>query len=233
MKERRSVITFPHVGDADVAAHREEHRPKSAIVFLHGLGDKPESWQESIEWLGGKIGNTKAVCLAAPLQPITKNNGELLTAWCDALGQWPLTPESPSDIKGLLRSVQTVHEEVRKLIAEGIPSERIIIGGFSQGAATATLATLLFDQKLGGGLNLSGWLATCSNVQVHPANQSTPLFWAHGATDEVIAPECQAAGVAALKAAGVSVIAKEYAFGHDSNEAEFDDILAFLKERLQ
>jgi hypothetical protein len=101
-KTLRSVITFPHAGDAEVAAHRAEHL-RGAIVFLHGLGDKPSSWEESVQWLAGKI-NAKAiktVCPAAPTLAITKNDGERMTAWCDVYEPWPLTTKSRDDTKGL------------------------------------------------------------------------------------------------------------------------------------
>lgn len=43
-------------------------------------------------------------------------------------------------------------------IKNGIPSERIIIGGFSQGGATALYTTLTSPHKFGGVLALSTWL---------------------------------------------------------------------------
>ncbi len=43
--------------------------------------------QESVEWLCGKVGaNMQAVCPAAPSKPITKNKGEVMTAWCVLFG---------------------------------------------------------------------------------------------------------------------------------------------------
>jgi hypothetical protein len=101
-KTLRSVVTFPHKGDAEVAAHRAQHHQKAAIVFLHGLDGKPSDWQESVEWLAGKLGpNTQAVCPAAPVAAITKNQGEKMTAWCDVYEPWPLTLSSRDDIDGL------------------------------------------------------------------------------------------------------------------------------------
>jgi S-(hydroxymethyl)glutathione dehydrogenase/alcohol dehydrogenase len=105
-KTLRTVITFDHKGDAEVAAHRAKvmNQEKSAIVFMHGLGDSPAGWQESIDWLAGKFPNCKGICPAAPKAPITKNKGEIMTAWCDVFEPWPLTPTSRDDEKGLLAS---------------------------------------------------------------------------------------------------------------------------------
>jgi dienelactone hydrolase len=61
-----------------------------------------------------------------------------MTAWCDVYEPWPLTTKPRDDTKGLEASVEDIHEIIDKLVSDGIPSERIIVGGFSQGAATAT-----------------------------------------------------------------------------------------------
>jgi hypothetical protein len=66
-KTLRSVITFPHAGVAEVAAHRAEHL-RGAIAFLHGLGDKPPSWEEFVQWLAGKV-NAKAIKTVLPRCP--------------------------------------------------------------------------------------------------------------------------------------------------------------------
>jgi S-(hydroxymethyl)glutathione dehydrogenase/alcohol dehydrogenase len=232
-KTLRTVVTFPHAGDAEVAAHRAKHAKKSALIFLHGLGDEPASWQGSMEWLGGKIGgDVAAVCPAAPVEAITKSGGEKMAAWCDVYADWPLTPASKDDMAGLAKSVATVHAAVDKLVADGVPAERIIVGGFSQGAATATLATYAYGKKLGGCLNLSGWLPEAKTFACGAANTATPIFWGHGAKDAVVAFENQAAGAAALAALGVPVVSRQYGFEHDSSEAEFDDVLWFLRSRL-
>jgi len=233
-KTLRSIITFPHEGDAEVAAHRTKHRQKSALVFLHGLDDKPDSWQESIEWLAGKVGpNSQAVCPAAPVMAITKNNGEKMTAWCDVLEAWPLTLKSKDDSEGLKASVALVHAQIDKLIAEGVPAERIIIGGFSQGAATATLATYTYNKRLGGCLNLSGWLPDRATFTASVESKSTPLFWGHGKSDKVISVEMQAAGAEVLESQGVTVTSKQYDIEHDTSEAEFSDVLTHIRFALR
>jgi predicted esterase len=230
-KSLRSVITFPHKNDAEVATHRAAHHPKSAIVFLHGLGDVPASWQGSVEWLGSKVGpNCLAVCPAAPVLPITKNGGETMPAWCDVFEPWPLIPSSKDDSAGLSASVSAIHAVLDGLVADGVPAERIIVAGFSQGAATATLSTYTYPKKLAGCINLSGWLPNRDTfaAQLRSENSSTPLFWGHGTQDDVVAFANQAVGVETLSASGISVTAKQYEIGHDSNEDEFADLLHFI-----
>lgn len=233
-KTLRSVVTFPHTGDKEVAEHRNKF--KSAIVFMHGLDDSPSGWQESIEWLGGKIGGCQAVCPAAPIATITKNKGvnDKMTAWCDVYEPWPLTLLSRDDEKGLSQSVASIHAVLKQLEADGIPSHRIIVGGFSQGAAVATLATYRYPNKLGGCLNLSGWVPSRDSFAsgVCAANKDTPIFWAHGNTDEIIVCDLQKAGCDALRTAGIPVTDKQFPIGHTTSEDEFDAILKFLQTRL-
>lgn len=235
-KSLRTVITFPHKDDAEVAAHRlsMSNQQKSAIVFMHGLDDAPASWQESIDWLAGKFPNCKAICPAAPSVPITKNNGEKMTAWCDVYEAWPLTVSSRDDEKGLLSSVESVHQIINKLVSDGVPSNRIILGGFSQGAAIATLATYSYPQTLGGCVNLSGWLPLRDSwSKLHlAANKSTPCFWGHGSADDVISFELQKVGCELLEKAGVPVTACQFDFAHTTSEEEFDGFLTFLRRNF-
>lgn len=228
-KTLRSVVTFPHEGDEEVLVHRQRHYKQAAIVFLHGLGGSPADWKGSCEWLAGKVGpNCQVVCPAAPTRAISKNNGEQMPGWCDVYAAWPLTTSSQDDTKGLSDSVASVHAVLDRLVAEGVPSERIIVAGFSQGAATATLATYSYGKRLAGCLNISGWLANRGSFAPNAENKATPIFWGHGRRDDVIAFENQAAGAAVLTAAGVPVLAKDYDVDHDASEAEMGDILHWL-----
>lgn len=47
----------------------------------------------------------------------------------------------------------------------GIPNNRIFLGGFSQGAATALLTGLTSPLKLGGLIAMSGYLPLASKIE--------------------------------------------------------------------
>lgn len=52
------------------------------------------------------------------------------------------------DVDGILKSVELLHSIVDEQVEKGVPSERIVIGGFSQGGAIALLVrTHLFFGK--------------------------------------------------------------------------------------
>ena len=43
------------------------------------------------------------------------------------------------DVDGILKSVEHLHSIIDEQIKKGVPSERIVVGGFSQGGAIALL----------------------------------------------------------------------------------------------
>ena len=69
-----------------------------------------------------------------------------------------LDPSDPEDEEGIRKAAQNVHSMINDEIAAGIPSNRIIIGGFSQGGALALFSALTYPQPLAGIIALSTWL---------------------------------------------------------------------------
>lgn len=53
--------------------------------------------------------------------------------------------DTREDESGMLSSVEKVHGIIQEQIEKGINSERIILGGFSQGGAVALLVQTHFD----------------------------------------------------------------------------------------
>jgi predicted esterase len=75
-----------------------------------------------------------------------------------------------------------VMELVKAEIAAGTPSEKILIGGFSQGAAITYYTVYASEIKLGGAIALSGYLPLAPKFEsrIDNTNIDTPLFAAHG-----------------------------------------------------
>lgn len=73
--------------------------------------------------------------------------------------------ESLADLSALIRAEREA----------GILSERIVLGGFSQGAALAVLGSLTGEDRVGGVASLSGYLPLQWKVlKVSSVIQSTP-----------------------------------------------------------
>ncbi|CAB9502278.1 protein thioesterase 1 [Seminavis robusta] len=212
-------------------------QPKAALVFLHGLGNSPQTCipliQDRLSQLDPTLSqDIKFVFPSAPRLCSTINGGQCLPCWFD-LYDWPVKVGVRDDKQGIRQAVQQIQDEVAKLEAEGIPKSRIVLGGFSQGA-TLALSTAYGDttieQPFAGCIALSGWLALRQELQCTPAACQTPLFWGHGQFDDSVKPEQQFFGVKKLLQQGVqSTTTKSYEMGHGVSAEELCDIAAFLK----
>lgn len=72
-----------------------------------------------------------------------------------------------------------------------LPSNKIILGGFSQGGAVSIFTGLTTKHKLGGVFGLSCYLLLGDKLgtfvkEANDANKDTPFFMGHGDADEVV-----------------------------------------------
>lgn len=97
----------------------------------------------------------KIVCPTAPTQPVTLNAGFRMPSWFDLK---TLDVGGPEDEEGIRSASQNIHSLINSEISKGIPSNRVVLGGFSQGGALALYSALTYDQPLAGVIALSCWL---------------------------------------------------------------------------
>ena len=76
-------------------------------------------------------------------------------------------------------------------IKAGIPSTKIILGGFSQGGAMSLFTGLTMKEKLGGVFGLSCYLVLGNKIKDFVTeggnkNKDTPFFMGHGDADETV-----------------------------------------------
>jgi lysophospholipase II len=91
-----------------------------------------------------------------PSRSVSLNQGRRRPSWFD-IARLPPGPNE-FDEHGLLESVALIENLILSQVHAGIDSRRIVLVGFSQGAAlsmTVALTTLYF---LGGVVSLSGWI---------------------------------------------------------------------------
>lgn len=69
-----------------------------------------------------------------------------------------MEPSGPEDEEGIRRAAEMVHSLIAEEVAAGIPTQRIVLGGFSQGGALAIYSALTFPEPLAGIIALSAWL---------------------------------------------------------------------------
>lgn len=141
------------------------------------------------------------------------------------------------DEAGIMLSQAYFHDMIQKEIDSGIPADRIIIGGFSQGGAMSLFSGLTAKTKLAGIVALSSYLLLSlkfADIVPRPEfNKETPIFMAHGDSDQVVNPELGKKSFDLLKGLGYNATLKIYPdMGHSACPEEIDDVEAFLSERL-
>ena len=60
-----------------------------------------------------------------------------------------------------------------------------MLGGFSQGGATALAAALSYHRRLAGLVCISGWCPDRTRPRAHAANAALPIFFSYGTADPV------------------------------------------------
>lgn len=75
--------------------------------------------------------------------------GMRMAGWYDLASLSDINQRS-EDEAGIKRSQEYFHNLIKEEISKGIPANRIVIGGFSQGGAISLLSGLTYSEKLGG-----------------------------------------------------------------------------------
>lgn len=65
----------------------------------------------------------------------------------------------------MLSSVRTIQSLISSEVDAGIPSDRILVGGFSQGAVISYLTGITSERKLAGIAALSGFLGMAGKIK--------------------------------------------------------------------
>lgn len=109
-----------------------------------------------------------------------------LGASVDSLGSRSVDEDTP----GILQSQSYVHSLIQDEITAGIPANRIVIGGFSQGGAMSIFAGLTSPLKIAGIVGLSSWLLLHQSFKDHvPSaniNKGTSILMGHGDMDPLV-----------------------------------------------
>ncbi len=205
-------------------------QPVASVVVLHGLGADGSDFVPIAQRLDlSAIGPVRFVFPSAPVRPVTINGGYEMRAWYDI---YPPQPGGTrrEDEPGLRESQSIVQQLLDREAERGVPGERTVLMGFSQGCAMTLLAGLRAPQRLAGLVALSGYLplAPQTGAEASDANRGLPVFMAHGAFDEVVVPARGEAARDQLGALGFPVAWHSYPMAHEVCLEEIDDINAFL-----
>jgi phospholipase/carboxylesterase len=202
--------------------------PAASIIWLHGLGADGHDFEPIIPELRLPLQPPlRFVFPQAPWRPVTINNGYVMRAWYDIAMSERGFEQNPEHIRESGKILQALIErETRR----GIPCERIVLAGFSQGGAIALHAGLRYPETLAGIMALSAPvpLAETLMAEVHPANAAVPVFIAHGTEDRVVPHDLVQPAHRRMEARGLRLEQHTYKMGHTLVPDEIRDITAWL-----
>ena len=156
----------------------------ASVIWMHGLGADGHDFEPVVPVL--RTQGVRYVFPHAPSMPVTINGGWVMPAWYDILSLEHVEHrENESHIRASARCIEAL---VQREHQRGVPAERIVLAGFSQGAAMALHVGLRYEQPLAGILALSGYLVLGSRLadERSQANRETPLFLGHGTLDPIV-----------------------------------------------
>lgn len=214
-----------------------EIQPKAAhqysIIWLHGLGADGHDFESMAPELHLKAeSGIHFIFPNAPIQAVTINNGMKMRAWYDIL---EMSLERKVDMAGIYQSAKLLDQLIEQEMAKGIPSEHILLAGFSQGGVIALHAGLRYPHKLGGIIGLSTYLPTLEQLTAErsAANNATPVFMGHGILDSVVAIESGKAVFNALHDLEYAVEWHDYVMEHSVCVEEIGHLSAFINSIFQ
>lgn len=200
------------------------NNPTHAIIWLHGLGADGHDFEPIVPELNlSKEHSVRFIFPHAPVRPVTINGGVEMRAWYDIKG---MDLSQKEDLEGMQDSQRILLELINEQIDKGIPSENIIIAGFSQGGAVIQYTGIRTELKLAGMMALSTYLPfqQAAQEQHNPINLDTPIFVGHGQYDPVVPIQLGQQSTEKLQSLGYQPTWHTYPMEHSVSLEEIRDI---------
>ncbi len=208
---------------------------RATIIWLHGLGADGHDFEPIIPAL--RLPDSLGIRFLfpeAPFRPVTLNGGMEMRAWFDIAS---VQRDTGVNREHLAESVAGVRSLVAQEAERGIPADRVVLAGFSQGGAVvlraATGAGPAGEPPIrpAGVVALSTYLPVTDSV-APPPEPPPPIFQAHGSFDPLIPVHFAGVTGRVLTKVGWAVEYHEYPMAHQVAEAEIRDIGIFLRRVL-
>jgi len=207
-------------------------QPMSSVIWLHGLGADGHDFEAVVPELvrpGERA--LRFVLPHAPIRPVTINGGMSMRAWYDIAG---FDRHAVQDESGIRASAAAIHGLIERENERGVPTERIVIAGFSQGGAMAIFTGTRAAEKLAGIIGLSCYMLLGSTLAAERStvNQTTPIFVGHGTRDPVVDVRLGEETRRMLEETGYSVTWHRYPIPHSVSPEELTHVASWLRRVL-
>ena len=209
-------------------------QPSATIIWLHGLGADGHDFEAIVPEL--RLPESLPVRFVFPHAPersVAINAGLRMRAWFDILD---LKYRADSvDMDQFLESGDMLAALINAELKSGMPSDRVVLAGFSQGGAIVLHTGLQYQNQLAGILAMSMHLPTIQNLaaELSPANRNVSIMMAHGQMDPVIPMAKAIETRQELIRLGYAVGWHEYPMQHTVCADEIQEIRSWLLQILE
>ena len=206
--------------------------PRHAVIWLHGLGADGNDFKPIVgELVDRAWPPLRFVFPHAPVRAVTINGGMRMRAWYDILAPQIAAQQ---DVDGIRASIGELEALIAREAERGVPSERVILAGFSQGGAIVLAGGVRHASKLAGVIALSTYLPLdgLTAAERAPANEKMPIFMGHGGFDPIVPQMLGTLSRDALAALGYEVEWHSYPMAHQVCPPEIADLRAWIAKRL-
>ena len=205
---------------------------RASVIWLHGLGADGHDFAAIVPEL--RLPEELAVRFVfphAPSIPVTLNGGMVMPAWYDIT---EIDLQRRHDEAGVRRSDAQVRALMEREHERGVPWDRIVLAGFSQGGAVALFSALRYSERLAGVIALSTYLVVEESLDDEraAANAGTPILQVHGSLDPMVPLARGEAARAALEQRGYGVAFHTFPMEHAVCMEEILLIREFLVDAL-
>ena len=202
--------------------------PVATVIWMHGLG--ADGWDFLPIVREMPLPEDMPIRFIFPHameRSVTINNGHVMRAWYDiAMNDISRLP----DERGIRESQKQIDELIAREVGRGMPTNRIVLAGFSQGGAIALQAGLRHREPLAGIVAMSTYLTLEESLAAEgaAANKAVPILMAHGTQDEVVPLRLAEASRSALQAKGYEVEWHTWPMPHSLCAEEVEAVASFL-----
>ncbi|MCB5162253.1 alpha/beta hydrolase [Marinomonas algarum] len=207
-------------------------QPDAAVIWLHGLGSDGHDFESLVPALSlSPNAAIRFVFPHAPRRPVTVNGGMAMRAWYDI---YEMTLDRKVDMANIDESCQQIEQLIQVQLDQGIPANRIVLAGFSQGGVIAYQVALRTQHILAGVMALSTYLVAGEQIPSAKdcVNGHTPFLIHHGTQDPVVMPTLAVKAKDMLSEKGFLVEYKTYPIPHSVCPEQVDDISQWLNTVL-